>query len=157
MEAALDAAVELAKRWEGLHRVVARKPKVEIAPYVCPAGVLTIGYGHTGPDVVPGMRIDEWRAQELLYADMRKALADAVYYCPSLAQGSPLRLAAIGDFVFNLGGGRLKASTLRRRINAGEWGLVPQELRKWVWGGGKKLPGLILRREAEIVLLEAAS
>jgi lysozyme len=156
IEAALPAAVDLAKRWEGLHRVVVRKPKVEIAPYVCPAGILTIGYGHTGTDVVPGMRIDEWRAQELLYADMRKALADAVRYCPGLLAGPPLRLAAIGDFVFNLGGGRLKASTLRRKINAGEWADVPAELRKWVWGGGKKLPGLILRREAEIVLLGEA-
>jgi lysozyme len=152
-DAAMDAAVALAKRWEGLHRVVQRTPSVAIGPYVCPAGILTIGYGHTGPDVVPGMRITEEEATELLYADMRKALAQVLLLSPRLAGEPPGRLAAMADFAFNLGGGRYKASTLRRRVNAGEWDLVPKELRKWVWGGGKKLPGLILRREAEIALV----
>lgn len=143
MDAALDIACLLAKRWEGL-RLVA---------YYCPAGVLTIGYGHTGPDVVEGMRITEDEADRLLRADMQLALTQALSLCPSLSNGPTKRLAAIGDFCFNLGGGRLKASTLRRKINNDEWDAVPGELRKWVWGGGKKLPGLILRREAEIACL----
>jgi lysozyme len=150
---ALALAAELAKRWEGLHRVVRRQPSVEIGPYVCPAGILTIGYGHTGPDVVPGMVITEWTAQELLYADLRKAQAQALTYSPSLHNEPPGRLAGITDFLFNLGGGRYKASTLRRVVNAGQWDRVPFELRKWKWGGGKILPGLVLRREAEIALL----
>jgi lysozyme len=156
MDAALDAALELGKHWEGLHRVVSRQPRVEIVPYICPAGILTIGYGHTGPDVVPGQIISPWDAQELLYADMRLALVQVLVHSPQLAVGPTERLAALTDFVFNLGIGRYKASTLRRKVNADEWGDVPAELRKWVWGGGKKLPGLILRREAEIVLLESA-
>lgn len=157
MDAALDAALELGKRWEGLHRVVRRQPRLEIGPYICPAGILTIGYGHTGPDVVPGQIITPWDAQELLYADMRLAQAQVLVHSPKLAVASPERLGAITDFVFNLGIGRYKASTLRRKINADEWDDVPAELRKWVYGGGKKLPGLILRREAEIVLLESSN
>ena len=59
------------------------------------------------------------------------------------------RLGAIVDFVFNLGAGRLQASTLRRKINAMDWDAVPIELNKWVYGGGKKLKGLVLRRQME--------
>jgi len=58
-------------------------------------------------------------------------------------------LGAICDFVFNLGAGRLQSSTLRRKINTEEWDDVPYELSRWVYGGGKKLRGLVLRREAE--------
>jgi lysozyme len=70
--------------------------------------------------------------------------------CPGL-RGE--RLAAIADFAYNLGLGRLKASTLRRRLNAGDYAGARQELRKWVRGGGRVLPGLVLRREAEAALV----
>ena len=63
------------------------------------------------------------------------------------------RLAAIIDFTFNLGAGRLQTSTLRRRINQRDWIAAGQELRRWVYGGGKVLPGLVARREAEVELL----
>lgn len=88
-----------------------------------------------------------------MQADLLSATTETLALCPSLAFEKPGRLAAIADFTFNLGGGRLKASTLRRVINAGNWAAVPAELRKWVYGAGRKLPGLILRREAEITLL----
>lgn len=143
MDDALALACALARRWEGL-RLVA---------YQCPAGVWTVGYGHTGPDVVPGLRITEAQAEAFLIADMRTALVQSLGLCPRLSGG---RLAVIGDFVFNLGAGRLKGSTMRRKINNDQWDEVPNELRKWVWGGGKKLPGLILRREAEIACLTSS-
>lgn len=60
------------------------------------------------------------------------------------------RLAAIVDFTFNLGAGRLQTSTLRRRVNQRDWAAAATELRRWVYGGGKVLPGLVARREAEI-------
>ena len=63
------------------------------------------------------------------------------------------RLAAIVDFTFNLGAGRLQTSTLRRRMNQRDWIAARQELRRWVYGGGKVLHGLVSRREAEIELL----
>jgi len=74
-------------------------------------------------------------------------------YCPVLATESEGRLAAIVDFTFNLGAGRLQTSTLRRRINQRDWASAAQELRRWVYGGGKVLPGLVTRREAEAAWL----
>jgi lysozyme len=74
-------------------------------------------------------------------------------YCPVLATESEGRLAAIVDFTFNLGAGRLQASTLRRRVNQRDWSAAGQELRRWIRGGGKVLPGLMVRREAEVRLL----
>jgi lysozyme len=145
--AAIEAACVLAKRWEGLR----------LTAYKCPAGIWTIGYGHTGPEVTEGTTCTMRAALDWLYADMSASVASAVALCPSLATGPVGRLAAIADFVFNLGSGRLRASTLRRRINNDEWDAVPGELRKWVYGGGRKLPGLILRREAEIACLTSSS
>ena len=65
------------------------------------------------------------------------------------------RLAAVVDFTFNLCAGRLQTSTLRRRINQRDWIAAGQELRRWIYGGGKVLPGLVARREAEVALLIA--
>jgi lysozyme len=59
----------------------------------------------------------------------------------------------IVDFTFNLGAGRLQTSTLRQRINQRNWSGAAQELRRWVNGGGKVLPGLVVRRAAEIALV----
>jgi lysozyme len=73
--------------------------------------------------------------------------------CPVLVTDPEGRLAAIVDFTFNLGAGRLQTSTLRRRINQRDWPSAAQELRRWVYGGGKVLPGLVARREAEAALL----
>ena len=81
------------------------------------------------------------------------ALRATLRYCPVLATEPKGRLAAIVDFTFNLGAGRLQASTLRRRVNQRDWSGAAQELRRWVYGGGKVLPGLVLRREAEVLLL----
>ena len=61
------------------------------------------------------------------------------------------------DFTFNLGAGRLQTSTLRRRLNQRDWLAAGQELRRWVYGGGKILPGLVARREAEITFLIAGA
>ena len=67
--------------------------------------------------------------------------------CPRI--DTPERLAAIIDFTFNLGAGALRASTLRKRINAGHWSDVPYELRKWTKGGGRVLAGLVKRRDRQ--------
>jgi lysozyme len=58
------------------------------------------------------------------------------------------------QLTFNLGAGRVRTSTLRRRINQMDWAGAALELRKWVHGGGRVLPGLVARRQAEIALLE---
>ena len=88
-----------------------------------------------------------------LATDMADALKATLRYCPVLATEPETRLAAIVDFTFNLGPGRLQASTLRRRVNQRDWAGTAQELRRWIYGGGKVLPGLVFRREAETLLL----
>lgn len=82
--------------------------------------------------------------------DVEYFLRGTVELCPGL-EGA--RLAAIADFAYNLGLERLKYSTLRKRVVSEDWAAVKQELVKWVNGGGKKLPGLVLRRDAEAKLL----
>ena len=62
------------------------------------------------------------------------------------------RFDALGSFTFNLGAGALQRSTLRRKVNREEHDAVPDEFRRWVWAGGRKLKGLIRRREAEAEL-----
>lgn len=135
---------------ETLFKLIRRFEGCRLTPYICPAGVWTAGWGSTGPDVFPGK---PWTQE---YADYRLEL-DAVRFsngtrvmCPGL-DGD--RLCAIADFAYNLGLGALRGSTLRRRLNAEDWDAARQELRRWVRGGGRKLPGLVLRREAEAALL----
>jgi lysozyme len=72
---------------------------------------------------------------------------------PGLATEPGGRLAAIVDFTFNLGAGRLQTSTLQRRVNQRDWAAVASELHRWVYGGGRVLPGPVARREAEARLL----
>jgi len=88
-----------------------------------------------------------------LAADLAIALAATLRYCPVLLNQPENRLAAMVDFTFNLGAGQLQTSTLRRRINHSDWAGAALELRKWVHGGGRVLPGLVARRQAEIALL----
>ncbi len=97
--------------------------------------------------------ITEAEAQVYLARDLMTALNATQKYCPELATEHEKRLAAIVDFTFNLGAGRLQTSPLWRRINQRDWSGATQELRRWVNGGGKVLPGLVVRREAEIALV----
>lgn len=144
------AAVDLAKRFEGFHRVPKHGPG-RAHPYVCPAGYWTIGYGRLCDPRHPP--INEVEAEAYLAQDLQTALNATLRFCPVLATQPEERLAAITDFTFNLGAGRLQVSTLRRRINQRDWIAASQELRRWVYGGGKVLPGLVARREAEVGLL----
>ena len=151
MIAVPQAAVELAKRFEGFHRVPKNDPLRRAHPYICPAGYHTIGFGHLcKPDHPP---ISEAEAETYLAQDLMTALASTLRYCPVLATESDSRLAAIVDFTFNLGAGRLQTSTLRRRLNQRDWQGAALELRRWVYGGGKVLTGLVARREVDVQLL----
>lgn len=145
-----QAAVDLAKRFEGFHRV----PKHDAGrahSYICPAGYWTIGYGHLCDPKHPP--ITEAEAEVYLAHDLQIALTATLRYCPVLVTEPEGRLAAIVDFTFNLGAGRLQTSTLRRRVNQRDWHGAMAQLRRWVYGGGKVLPGLVARREAEIDLM----
>jgi lysozyme len=146
-----QAAVDLAKRFEGFHRVPKFDPERRAHPYICPAGYWTIGFGHLCDPKHPP--ITETQAEVYLARDLITALNATLRYCPVLAAEPEGRLAAIVDFTFNLGAGRLQTSTLRRRVNQRDWHNAAQELRRWVYGGGRVLPGLVARRQAEISCL----
>lgn len=145
-----QAAVDLAKRFEGFHRVPKADPG-RAYPYLCPAGYWTIGYGHLCDPSHPP--ITEASAGGYLSRDLQAALTATLRYCPVLATEPEARLASILDFTFNLGAGRLQTSTLRRRINQRDWQAGAVELQRWVWGGGEVLPGLVLRRRIEAAML----
>ncbi len=147
------AAIDLAKRFEGFGRKVKRGTEITAVPYVCPAGFWTIGYGHLCEPKHPP--ITEVEAEVYLARDLRTALAATLRYCPVLATEPEGRLAAIVDFTFNLGVGQLQTSTLRRRINRRDWRQAESELGRWIFGGGRPLPGLIARRKQEAALLQA--
>lgn len=138
---ALDLATTLARRFEGL----------ALRPYRCPAGFPTIGYGRLlsrdkkGP--LPDLTITREEAEAMLRADMARFMAAVVRLCPvPLTEG---QLAALADFAYNLGTGNLQASTLRQRLLRHDYDGAAEELLKWVYGGGRRLLGLVRRRSAE--------
>ncbi len=145
-ELAVSVATALARRFEGLY----------LRPYLCPAGVPTIGFGATyyedGTRVqLTDPPITRERAEALLVWMVRTQYLPAVLrLCPGA--DSPERLAALIDFTFNLGARNLRSSNLRRRVNERDYDAVPGELRKWVRAGGRVLRGLVRRREAEITI-----
>lgn len=148
MSSAAERLAEFVKPFEGFHRVVQRRPVVLAAPYLCPANYWTIGYGILCKQDHPPITLAEGEA--MLIAAVPAYLAYARRLSPRLAGD---RLVAIADFIFNLGPARYAGSTLRRRVNEGDFDAAAHELGKWVWGGGRKLPGLVLRRAAEARLL----
>lgn len=127
---------------------------LRLATYVDPVGLPTIGYGHTGPGVIPGLRITRAVADRLLADDLAEAEA-AVGRLPGLAPTSD-RAAALVSFAFNVGAGNFAASTLARKLAAGDIAGAAAEFARWVHGTvrGRKvvLPGLVRRRAAERAL-----
>ena len=143
-----QVAIDLVKKWERLHKV--GKDGL-IYAYLCPALVPTIGYGTVVPSLDYGP-ITKEHAEELLLDELERCQNSALVQSPNLS-AYPNCLAAITSFIYNLGAGRYKASTLRRKINAGEFQEASKEIKKWVWGGGRKLPGLVARRLEESKLI----
>lgn len=144
----LELAAELCRRFEGFRA----------KPYLCPAGIPTIGYGSTyysdGRKVqLIDRPIDEPAARALLMSELEHTYAPGVRrLCPGL-EADEGKFNAIVDFVYNLGVGRLQTSTLRRKINAQDWEGAKEQLMLWTRGGGKVLPGLVKRRQAECALI----
>lgn len=145
---AVQITAALCRRFEGLY----------LRPYLCPAGVPTIGYGATfyedGRKVsMQDKPITKARAEVLLLWHIKHGfLPQVMRLCPEA--DTPERLAALVDFAFNLGVGNLKASTLRKRVNQGDWLDAQIQVMKWNKAGGKVLRGLTIRRTAERDLLQ---
>jgi len=130
-----------------------------LKPYLCPAGVPTLGVGSTfyedGTRVsLKDPPITKERALELLEHELLQCLPKVQRLCPGLADWGEPATGAVLDFAFNCGTGALAGSTLRKRINADDVPGARAELMKWVRGGGRVLPGLVKRRAAEAALLE---
>ena len=147
---AIDLAAGLCRQFEGLR----------LTPYLCPAGIPTIGYGSTryadGRAVTLRDRpITAAQAEDLLLLTLRRDyLAGVLKVSPGL-NDHPKALAAALDFAYNVGVRSYADSTLCKRINAQDWTGARAELAKWVRGGGQVLPGLVARRAAEAKLMEA--
>lgn len=139
-------AYNLAKEAEGLRLTAYPDPATGGAPW-------TIGYGSTR-GVKKGMTINLAEAQQRLVVDMTEA-GNAVtrWVDVPLTQG---QFDALADFVFNLGEGNFRGSTLLKKLNAGDYSGAAAEFGKWVKASGRTLPGLVTRRAAERVLFERA-
>ena len=129
--------IDLVKRFEGFSPVA----------YLCPAGVWTIGYGHTA-GVHEGDSIDGDTAEDFLREDLTSAEGAVEKYVKV-----PLKqwqFDALVSFTFNLGAGNLYSSTLLKKVNRNpDDPAIRQEFEKWVYAGGRVLQGLVDRRKAE--------
>lgn len=149
-QSASELTALLCRRFEGFYS----------KPYLCPAGIPTIGYGSTfytsgKPVTLRDAPISKEIAEALLVNQIENIyLPGTLKICPNLSN-SPTKLAAITDFSYNLGLSRLKSSTLKKKVLVEDWDAVCIELKKWVRGGGRILPGLVARREAEVGLIMA--
>jgi len=139
-----DQGFALTKQFEGL----------KLTAYQDQGGVWTIGYGHTGPNVHGGLTITEDQANQLLEADMARAVT-AVNNAVT-AEISQAQFDALVDFVFNLGATSLLTSTLLRDVNSGDFTDAAPQFLLWDHCKGVVVPGLLRRRQAEMQLFQQA-
>lgn len=120
---------------------------VKHTPYYDVVGVLTVCYGHTGPDIVEGKTYSENECRELLNEDLSKV---KYQIDPLIKSEIPEHTrAALYSFTYNVGVGAFARSTLLKKLNAHDLLGACTELKRWVYAGGKKWKGLITRREIE--------
>lgn len=134
-----EKAIDLIKKYEGF----------SARPYKCPAGVLTIGYGRT-INVKP-YDITTKEAETIWLDKYVKTIADQILAIVKV-ELSNNQICALIDFVYNLGIGNFKSSTLLRKINQGDFSAAANEFLKWNKAGGIVLKGLENRRIAERML-----
>lgn len=111
-------------------------------------GIWTVGFGHTGPDVHEGMMITEAEADAFLREDVKDAERCVNKYVTDIAL-LQCQFDALVSFVFNLGCGALRRSTLLQCLLDGDDDAAAREFIKWNRAGGQVLAGLTRRREAE--------
>jgi lysozyme len=129
---------ELIKRFEGLR----------LDSYRCSAGVATVGFGHTGPDVRMGMTITPGEAERLLAKDLARFETGVT----AMLTGVPTTEDEFAAFValsFNIGLHAFARSTVLRRHKQGNKVGAANAFLMWNKAGGRILPGLVRRREAE--------
>lgn len=138
-----DAGLAIVKQFEGCR----------LKPYKCPAGVWTVGWGHTGPNVEDwakaGKSLTQHQADEILAYDLQRFEEAVELLCPGMNAN---QFSACVSFSFNVGAEAFKNSTLRKRIKEGNFLVAANEFNKWTKAAGKVLPGLVKRRAAERAL-----
>lgn len=126
-----------------------------LTAYQDQVGVWTIGYGHTGDDVVAGLTITQAQAQDLLAGDVSSA-AKCVNQVVTIAL-TQNEFDALTDFVFNLGSGNFTGSTLLRDLNAGNFTAAAAQFDLWDRAGGTVVAGLLRRRQAETAIFSGGN
>ena len=144
-------------------------------PYLCPAHIWTIGYGHVlyqeqirlpmvakeGQSTMirkefPLKQEDNrvWSKEEIekLFADDVSSFERGVLRLAPALSGHQGAFDACVSFAFNAGLGNFQRSTIRMKINRGEWKAAAEAFMQWTKGGGRELPGLVKRRKAEVAL-----
>lgn len=136
-----EEGIALIKKFEGCR----------LESYLCSAGVLTIGYGHTR-EVLEGAQITQGEADEMLWEDIKsfEGYVNDLVFVP-LEQ---CQFDALVCWTFNLGATNLAESTMLKKLNALEYAEVPYQMRRWNRARGKVLDGLVRRREAESLLFQ---
>ena len=122
------------ERLANLYRLIRQFEGCHLRAYVCPAGVFWT----------------QAQADARLEQDAQAFARAVETMTPGL---QPRELCALADFAYNLGVGAYRGSTLRRRVDAGDWEGARVQLARWVYGGGRRLLGLVRRRAAEVALL----
>lgn len=131
----------LIKKYEGL----------KLSAYKCPAGVWTIGYGHTA-GVYAGQKITQKQAEEFFDNDIKQFEKIVLELCKvPLKQG---QFDALVSFVYNIGKTAFANSTLLKLLNQKNYSAAANQFARWVYANGKKLQGLVKRREEEKFLFE---
>jgi lysozyme len=154
---ASENAIELIKFYEGKRN----------RPYMCSALLHTIGYGHVLYPEQAKLKLEERKAYPLrpehdkvwsdggidaiLRSDLQRFESGVIRLCPRAAD-SQAHFNALVSFSFNIGLGNLQSSTLRMKFNRGDFAGAADEFPKWNKGGGRILPGLVLRRADERAL-----
>lgn len=132
-----DNGIRLIKNFEGCR----------LTAYKCPAGIWTIGYGHTGSNVVQGKTITQEEAEKLLKMDL-------IVHCNNVSKlvKVPLnqnQFDALVSFEFNVGYGNFASSTMLKLLNQGKYTDAANQFGRWIYANKKVLPGLVKRRSAE--------
>jgi|TARA_R110002020_G_scaffold202084_1_gene405057 lysozyme len=137
-----DAGYELIKSFEGC----------ELEAYKCPAGVWTIGYGHT-ENVEEGDKWSKEKAEYMLWRELEEKYEGYINELVTVPLNQ-CQFDALCSWVYNLGPSNLKRSSLLRVLNESKYDEVPTQMKRWNKAGGKVLEGLIRRRKAEADMFE---
>lgn len=132
-----EKGIKLIKNFEGCR----------LEAYKCPAGIWTVGYGHTGSTVHQGLKISQSEADSLLKTDL-------IIHCNNVSKlvKVPLnqnQFDALVSLEYNIGYGNFSRSTLLKLLNTKNYKGAAEQFAVWRLGGGKILPGLVRRRKAE--------